>query len=133
MAGGVVGGVVGGVAAGVSNVPRYSRPVRRQEPPPLYVPSELVLASAPRAWFNNCVNPAGEILVTALSSRRQRPLHPRLMGASLDWLRRFEYETPRWDPHTVAVCEEMPVRFDRSPLPAPKPGGPVEARFSYEK
>jgi hypothetical protein len=150
-AGGVEGGVEGGVLGGVRpqregtvglgrnagdpplNVPRYSRPVRRQEPPPLYVPSELVLASAPRAWFDNCVNPAGEILVSALSSRGQRPLHPRLMGAALDWLRRFEYETPSWDPHTVAVCEEMPVRFDRSPLPTPKPGGPVEARFSYEK
>jgi hypothetical protein len=54
------------------------------------------------------------------------------MGAALDWLRRFEYETSDWDPRTYAVCEEMAVRFDRSPFPTPKPGGPVEARFRYD-
>jgi hypothetical protein len=150
-AGGVVGGVVGGVLPGVTTkregtiglgnlsrvsgpkIPRHSRPQRREEPPPLYVPSELVLAGAPRAWFSNCVNAAGDIVVSALSSRMQRPLHPRLMGAVLDWLRRFEYETPDWDPETTAVCEELAVRFDRSPFPTPKPGGPLEARFRYDQ
>jgi hypothetical protein len=128
------GGVEGSVAdvltkADVARLPRYDNP-RRAVAPDFYAPSELLLSTASPVWMQNCVGPDGRIVHSGMGTRHGRPPHPRLMGAALDWLRRFQYQPPQWDRGVLMVCEEFEVRFDQSPRPAPPPAGVVTAEFA---
>jgi hypothetical protein len=134
-------GDFGGVGKGVAGVltkaeaaaiPRYGRPARTNAPA-FYAPAELLLAAASRVWLQNCVAPDGSIDNSSMGLRGSRQPHPRLMGAALDWLRRFQYATPGWDPSVRMVCEEFEVHFDRSPAPPPAPGGATVASFGPRK
>jgi hypothetical protein len=60
--------------------------VRTAEPPPFVPPREFRGAGVPDLIVRNCVTANGRT-ISHLSSF----LHPRHVGAALDWLRRFEY------------------------------------------
>jgi hypothetical protein len=108
--------------------PRTRRP-RRLAAPAFEPPEELRQAGAPEARIRVCVDAAGH--VTSLSYDRQRgpaQLHPRHMGAALDWARRFAYDRSEWAPGITQMCEFHRARFD-GPVAVPRPDADFETDF----
>jgi hypothetical protein len=105
-------------AAPPAPAPRYDGPPRRPAPD-FRPPSEWLEGGVQRVLTQSCADKQGRPQSVGMQGA-QAPIHPRLMGAAIDWLRRFEYDPANSD--FAEACEFVHPRFDQ-PVVAPSPQG----------
>jgi hypothetical protein len=108
----------GGAPEGARQAPPspQPRPFVRKPAPDFRLASELLDGGAAPLQVMNFVDHDGRL---ARIDLRGRP-HPRVLGAVLDWLRRFEYQLsdPDWPPNRLRG-DGFEIKFDRASFPAP--------------
>jgi hypothetical protein len=106
----------GSSSAPVAAPPKPPRSLRRKPAPDFAPPAEWLDGQAPPLRVMILVNREAHIGYLDLWACP----HPRLTGALLDWLRRFEYEVSLADwPANQLRGDGLIVAFDRPSFPAP--------------
>jgi hypothetical protein len=104
-------------AATPAPAPRQVVPPRRPAPD-FRPPSEWLEGGVHHVLAQSCADKQGRPMSVGIQSGGA-DLHPRLMGALVDWLRRFEYDAGG---DLLEACEFVHPRFDQSVVPASPQG-----------